>query len=48
LINFKTGTGGSTPVNGQLKFEDQGLYMGRCYLTCHGKTHNPLSYSPGK
>jgi len=48
LINFRTGTGGASPVNGQLKFEDQGLYAGRCYLMCHGKSHNPYSYSQGK
>lgn len=45
LINFRTGTGWVTPTSGGLlKFEDQGLYHGRCYLTCHGKSHNPLSY----
>jgi predicted CXXCH cytochrome family protein len=45
LINFRTGTGWVTPSSsGLLKFEDQGLYHGRCYLTCHGENHNPLSY----
>jgi predicted CXXCH cytochrome family protein len=45
LINFRTGTGWVTPSSsGLLKFEDQGLNRGRCYLTCHGEDHNPLSY----
>ena len=29
---------------GRLRFEDLGYRTGRCYLTCHGKTHSPLSY----
>jgi predicted CXXCH cytochrome family protein len=45
LINFRTGTGWVTPSSsGQLKFEDTGLYHGRCYLTCHGQNHNPETY----
>lgn len=43
LINFNTAVV-SNSSGGQLKFEDQGLYSGRCYLTCHGQDHNPLSY----
>jgi ribosomal protein L40E len=43
LINFQLGI--VTPSsNGILRFEDQGNLKGRCYLTCHGKNHNPLSY----
>lgn len=43
LINFNTAY--ITPSSGGiLRFDDQGLYKGRCYLTCHGKNHNPLSY----
>jgi predicted CXXCH cytochrome family protein len=45
LINFRTGTGWVTPTtNGQLRFEDTGLNHGRCYLNCHGESHNPYSY----
>ena len=44
LINFKIGTGGATAVSGGLKFEDQGLFRGRCNLMCHGMSHNPESY----
>jgi predicted CXXCH cytochrome family protein len=45
LINFRTGSGWVTPnSSGLLKFEDTGLHHGRCYLTCHGENHNPLSY----
>lgn len=43
LINFQS-TVVTNSSSGILKFEDQGLYKGRCYLTCHGKNHNPLSY----
>ena len=30
--------------SGILRFDDLGVRTGRCYLTCHGKDHNPLSY----
>ncbi len=43
LINFDTSIvrpNGS----GQLRFESQGVFRGRCYLLCHGKDHNPESY----
>jgi len=43
LINFWT-TIVSNSSGGLRKFEDQGSYKGRCYLTCHGENHNPLSY----
>jgi len=34
-----------TPNNsGILRFDDTGLYHGRCYLKCHGDNHNPESY----
>jgi predicted CXXCH cytochrome family protein len=43
LINFNTSV--VTPSSsGILRFDDQGLYRGRCYLRCHGEDHNPLSY----
>jgi predicted CXXCH cytochrome family protein len=43
LINFRTGV--VTPSSGgQLKFVGMGSNHGQCYLTCHGKNHNPLSY----
>ncbi|MEI6455622.1 MAG: cytochrome c3 family protein [bacterium] len=43
LINFNTSV--VTPSSsGILRFEDRGLYHGRCYLRCHGEDHNPLSY----
>lgn len=43
LINFQSSVV-TNSSSGMLKFEDQGMYQGRCYLTCHGKNHNPLSY----
>jgi hypothetical protein len=43
LINFKAGV--VTPsANGQLKFVDLPGNHNQCYLTCHGKNHDPLSY----
>jgi len=43
LINFDTDIV-SASSSGRLRFEDLGTYTGRCYLTCHGENHNPLSY----
>jgi predicted CXXCH cytochrome family protein len=43
LINFNVAIV-SPSSSGILRFDDQGLYHGRCYMTCHGKNHNPLSY----
>jgi len=43
LINFWT-TIVTNSSGGIRRFDDQGLYQGRCYLTCHGENHNPLSY----
>lgn len=43
LINFDTAI--SKPSSsGMLKFVSTGTNRGSCYLTCHGKNHNPLSY----
>jgi predicted CXXCH cytochrome family protein len=43
LINFDKRF--VTPSSsGLLRFEDLGNRTGRCYLTCHGLNHNPLSY----
>jgi hypothetical protein len=43
LINFDTRF--VTPSSsGLLRFEATGQGSGRCYLTCHGKEHNPRSY----
>ena len=43
LINFNTQV--VTPSSGgRLEFVDTGLNKGSCFLTCHRKNHNPLSY----
>lgn len=46
LINFRTG--GANPVTpssgGRLEFNSTGVNKGNCYLSCHGKDHNPESY----
>jgi predicted CXXCH cytochrome family protein len=45
LINFDTAV--VTPSSsGILRYESNGAgtLTGRCYLSCHGKNHNPLSY----
>lgn len=43
LINFDVTV--VLPDNqGRLRFEDEGRFQGRCYLRCHNRNHNPLSY----
>jgi len=44
LINFQTGIVTASPGNGAIRFEDQGVNKGRCYLTCHGADHNGWNY----
>ena len=45
LINFRSGIV-TAPTNpqGLIRFEDTGVKHGSCYLTCHGKNHNPEIY----
>lgn len=43
LINFDT-TIIRPSSGGLLKFVSTGTNRGSCYMTCHGKDHNPLSY----
>ncbi|MBI2095770.1 MAG: hypothetical protein HYT89_06345 [Candidatus Omnitrophica bacterium] len=43
LINFDSTVVTPNAV-GRLSFEDLGRFKGRCYLSCHGKDHNPKSY----
>lgn len=43
LINFDTAIVGPSS-GGILRFESTGIFTGRCYLTCHGRDHNPESY----
>lgn len=31
-------------TSGQLRFEDRGSFRGACFLRCHGREHNGLSY----
>jgi hypothetical protein len=43
LINFDKRW--ITPSSsGILRWDDLGARKGSCYLTCHGKNHNPISY----
>ena len=44
LINFDTSVVTPAAVGVAIRFEVRGVNQGRCYLQCHGKTHNPLSY----
>ena len=44
LINFDMSIVTPAAAGIAIRFEDQGVNRGRCYLSCHGKTHNPLSY----
>ncbi len=43
LINFDLSIVRPNSSN-QLRFESQGTFRGRCYLSCHGENHNPESY----
>jgi predicted CXXCH cytochrome family protein len=43
LINFNTMYVTKSSA-GRMEFIDNGTYRGTCYLSCHGKDHNPLSY----
>jgi predicted CXXCH cytochrome family protein len=44
LINFRASVVTAAATGVPIRFEDQGAFKGRCYLKCHGKVHNPLSY----
>ena len=46
LINFNT-TVVSPSSSGILRFESTGTFSGRCYLSCHGRNHNPETYGGG-
>jgi len=43
LINFRAGVV-TASTGGQLKFVQLSGNHGQCYLTCHGKNHDPLGY----
>ncbi|MCX6154511.1 MAG: multiheme c-type cytochrome [Candidatus Kapabacteria bacterium] len=42
LINFNTSI--VSAYNGVLRYDDTGVYHGRCTLVCHGKAHDPYTY----
>jgi ribosomal protein L40E len=44
LINFDVAIVGPDPVTGRRTFEDLGTFHGRCFLSCHGKSHSPKEY----
>lgn len=46
LINFDTLVVTADRVSGRLEYRDTGSYAGQCFLSCHGKNHNGLSYRP--
>jgi hypothetical protein len=46
LIDFdRTIVGPSS--SGRLEYDRFAAHNGTCYLTCHGKDHNPATYAPG-
>ncbi|MDH5778706.1 MAG: hypothetical protein OEZ33_10880, partial [Gammaproteobacteria bacterium] len=48
LINFDVNPNIVTPSSsGRLEYNSTGTFSGECYLSCHGKNHNPCSYGPG-
>lgn len=44
LINFDLSIVGPSSFNQGPRYEQTSINSGSCYLTCHGKDHNPLSY----
>jgi predicted CXXCH cytochrome family protein len=44
LINFDRTIVFPDPLTGRREFIDDGLFMGQCYLRCHGVDHSPKSY----
>ncbi len=46
LINFNTSVVRASS-SGILRYESTGTFAGSCWLTCHGKNHNPCSYGGG-
>jgi predicted CXXCH cytochrome family protein len=42
LINFNTNV--VSPLNGNMYFQDNGNRSGQCFLKCHNKDHNSLTY----
>jgi hypothetical protein len=45
LINFNLAEVTAVPgVSNTPRYEDTGLFHGRCYLDCHGHEHNPSTY----
>ena len=44
LINFDTSVVTRVSASIPIRFESTGANSGRCYLMCHGKSHNPESY----
>jgi predicted CXXCH cytochrome family protein len=47
LINFDTSIVFPEPTTGRLEYIDDGVLEGRCFLSCHGRTHAPLGYLQG-
>jgi predicted CXXCH cytochrome family protein len=43
LINFDLAIVAASS-SGVLRYDSAGSHSGTCYLTCHGKDHNPLAY----
>lgn len=43
LINFDINIVQPNSV-GELRFEDRGAFTGACFLSCHGRDHNPAAY----
>ena len=46
LINFDTSVV-SPSSSGRLEFNSTGTFAGECYLSCHGRNHDPCSYGGG-
>jgi hypothetical protein len=45
LINFATDIVFPDRATGRLEFRSTGTFSGQCFLSCHGVSHSPMSYS---
>ena len=47
LINFDTSVVSPSPSTNRLEYNSTGTRSGECYLSCHGRDHNPCTYGAG-
>lgn len=45
LMNFASSIVFPDPTTGRFEFRDTGVFSGECFLSCHGVSHSPRTYS---